>query len=114
MRFSVSLDGRVEELDLLPESLGLFLQRGSLLLHLADVLCGLVQGGGLADLEPTHTPRRRYPAGVSSLHCSDTRYSQLPDTATACLKMNTSVSETSYIKSIYAAWINMACQGSLM
>jgi hypothetical protein len=53
--FSVSLDGRVEELDLLPESLGLFLQRGSLLLHLADVLCGLVQGGGLADLEPTHT-----------------------------------------------------------
>ena len=55
MCFSVSLDGRVEELDLLPESLGLFLQRGSLLLHLADVLCGLVQGGGLADLEPTHT-----------------------------------------------------------
>ena len=58
MCFSSSLDGRVEELNLLPESLGLVVQQGALLLHLADVRCGLVQGGGLADLEPAHTQEK--------------------------------------------------------
>ena len=47
---SHSLDGRVEQLYLLPEPLGLLMELGSLLLHLTDVLGCLVQGGGLADL----------------------------------------------------------------
>lgn len=45
-----SLDGRVENLDLLTESLSLLMQLSPLLLHLADVVGGLLQGGGLADL----------------------------------------------------------------
>lgn len=44
------LDWRVEELDLLPQSLGLLVQLGSLLLHFADVLHSLLQRGGFADL----------------------------------------------------------------
>lgn len=38
----VLLDGRVEELDLLSESLRLLMQLSSLLLHLTDVLCCLL------------------------------------------------------------------------
>lgn len=46
----VSLDGRVQELDLLSESLSLLMQLSSLLLHFADVLSGLLQCGGFTDL----------------------------------------------------------------
>lgn len=46
----VSLDGRVQELDFLSESLRLLVQLSSLLLHLADVLGRLLQRGGLTDL----------------------------------------------------------------
>lgn len=49
-KVEVSLDGRVEELDLLPESLRLLMQLSSLLLHLADVLSRLLQRGGFTDL----------------------------------------------------------------
>lgn len=50
LRAEVSLDGRVEELDLLSELLSLLVQLSSLLLDLADVLGGLLQRGGFADL----------------------------------------------------------------
>lgn len=46
----VSLDCRVQELDLLPQPLGLLVQLGSLLLHLTDVLGSLLQRGGFANL----------------------------------------------------------------
>lgn len=49
-KVEVSLDGRVELLDLLSESLRLLLQLSSLLLHLADVLSRLLQRGGFTDL----------------------------------------------------------------
>lgn len=46
----VSLNGRVQELNLLSESLRLLMQLSSLLLHLADVLSRLLQRGGFTDL----------------------------------------------------------------
>lgn len=44
------LDGAVQFLDLLPQTLCLVLQGCPLLLQLANVLSCLLQGGGLADL----------------------------------------------------------------
>lgn len=44
------LDGAIELLNLLPQTLCLILQSCPLLLQLADVLGCLLQGGGLADL----------------------------------------------------------------
>lgn len=46
----ISLDGRVQVLDLLSESLSLLMQLSSLLLHLTDVFSRLLQRGGFTDL----------------------------------------------------------------
>lgn len=66
-KVEVLLDGGVQELDLLPESLRLLVQLSSLLLHLADVLSRLLQRGGFADLSRQTRGGLEH---VSDSHCA--------------------------------------------